>query len=127
MLRLGVQSLNKLLGDLMDQARLEAGHERRQITHFDVAAALREYCDTTRPVAADKGLSWLPGRGIAHGRWRSRKDSTNRKNLVLNALKVTERGGVKVTWEASDDVRRPQWALCVQERARGSSPERNTS
>ena len=25
--------------DLMDQARLEAGHERRQITHFDVASA----------------------------------------------------------------------------------------
>ena len=41
MLRLGVQSLNKLLGDLMDQARLEAGHERRQITHFDVALVLK--------------------------------------------------------------------------------------
>src|SRR5688572_22707018 len=62
MLRLGVQSLNKLLGDLMDQARLEAGHERRQITHFDVAAALKEYCDITRPVAADKGL-FLVGKG----------------------------------------------------------------
>src|SRR4051812_9103800 len=45
MLRIGVKSLNKLLGDLMDQARLEAGHERRHIEHFDVATLLKEYCD----------------------------------------------------------------------------------
>ena len=62
MLRLGVQSLNKLLGDLMDQARLEAGQERRQITHFDVALMLKEFCDMTRPIAAEKGL-FLVGKG----------------------------------------------------------------
>lgn len=56
MLRVGVTSLNKLLTELMDQARLEAGHERRIITHFDVAATLREFCDTTRSIAARKNL-----------------------------------------------------------------------
>jgi len=120
MLRLGVQSLNKLLGDLMDQARLEAGHERRQITHFDVAATLKEYCDTTRPVAADKGL-FLVARGAESLMVDGDPAKIQRivQNLVLNALKVTEHGGVKVTWEASDDVRRSQWALCVQDTGPG--------
>jgi signal transduction histidine kinase len=120
MLRLGVGSLNKLLGDLMDQARLEAGHERRQITHFDVATVLKEYCDTTRPVAADKGL-FLVARGaeplMVDG--DSAKIQRIVQNLVLNALKVTESGGVKVTWEASENERRPQWTLCVQDTGPG--------
>jgi signal transduction histidine kinase len=119
-LRLGVQSLNKLLGDLMDQARLEAGHERRQITNFDVAALLKEYCDATRPVAVDKGL-FLVARGAAPLMVDGDPAKIQRivQNLVLNALKVTERGGVKITWEASEDERRPQWALCIQDTGPG--------
>ena len=120
MLRLGVQSLNKLLGDLMDQARLEAGHERRQISNFDVAAVLKEYCDTTRPIAADKGL-FLVARGESPLMVDGDPAKLQRivQNLVLNALKVTESGGVKVTWEPSEDGRRPQWVLCVQDTGPG--------
>lgn len=120
MLRLGVQSLNKLLGDLMDQARLEAGHERRQIIQFDVAAVVKEYCDTTRSVAADKGL-FLVARGVEPLMVDGDPAKIQRilQNLVLNALKVTEKGGVKITWEADDDERRPHWALCVQDTGPG--------
>jgi signal transduction histidine kinase len=119
-LRQGVQSLNKMLGDLMDQARLEAGHERRQISHFDVAALLKELCDTTRPIAADKNLFL-----VAKGDTPLMVDGDPAKlqrivqNLVLNALKATEQGGVKVTWEAREDVHRPQWVLCVQDTGPG--------
>jgi len=120
MLRLGVASLNKLLGDLMDQARLEAGHERRRIAQFDVAALLKEFCDTTRPLAADKGL-FLVAKGDAPLVIEGDAQKIQRivQNLVLNALKVTERGGVQVTWEAREDERRPQWALCVQDTGPG--------
>ena len=119
-LRLGVSSLNKLLGDLMDQARLEAGHERRQIATFDVAALLREFCDATRPIAADKGL-FLVANGDAPLLVDGDAQKIQRivQNLVLNALKATERGGVKVTWEARGEERRPQWALCVQDTGPG--------
>jgi len=41
------------------------------------------------------------------------------QNLVLNAIKVTEQGGIKVTWEAGQNERRPQWALCVQDTGPG--------
>ena len=120
MLRLGVHSLNKLLGDLMDQARLEAGHERRQITHFDVALVLKEFCDMTRPVAAEKGL-FLVGKGTTPLMIDGDQGKIQRiaQNLVLNALKVTEQGGVKVTWEANENERRPQWTLCIQDTGPG--------
>lgn len=51
------------------------------------------------------------------------------QNLVLNALKVTQSGGVLVTWEASDSqAEANQWALCVQDTGpgfkRGQTPLR---
>jgi signal transduction histidine kinase len=120
MLRAGVQSLNKLLGDLMDQARLEAGHERRQIAEFDVAALMKEFADTTRPMAAEKGL-FLVAKGetplVVEG--DSAKVQRIVQNLVLNALKATEKGGVQITWELAGTNRRPQWALCVQDTGPG--------
>jgi len=104
----------------MDQARLEAGHERRQIATFDVAAMLKEFCDATRPVAADKGL-FLVAKGetplLVDG--DAQKIQRIVQNLVLNALKVTESGGVKVTWDARDDEGHPQWTLCVQDTGPG--------
>jgi signal transduction histidine kinase len=120
MLRIGVKSLNRLLGDLMDQARLEAGHERRQIEHFDVATLLKEYCDSTRPLAADKNL-FLVGKGTAPLMVDGDPGKVQRivQNLVLNAIKITERGGVMVTWEAREDEPRPHWALCVQDTGPG--------
>jgi signal transduction histidine kinase len=120
MLRLGVQSLNKLLNDLMDHARLEAGHERRQLSHFDVAVLLRDYADTTRPMAAEKNL-FLVAKGETPLMIDGDAGKIQRivQNLVLNALKATERGGVKITWEAAGNERRPQWSLCVQDTGPG--------
>jgi signal transduction histidine kinase len=119
-LRLGVSSLNRMLGDLMDQARLEAGHERRLIAEFDVAALLREFCEATRPVAAEKNL-FLTAIGesplIVEG--DATKIQRIVQNLVLNAIKVTEKGGVKVTWKDGEDEARPQWSLCIQDSGPG--------
>lgn len=120
MLRGSVQSLNKLLGDLMDQARLEAGHERRQVARFDAAALLKDFVDTTRPMAAEKGL-FLVAKGetplVVEG--DSAKVQRIVQNLVLNALKATEQGGVKITWELAGNEQRPQWAVCVQDTGPG--------
>jgi signal transduction histidine kinase len=119
-LRLGVSSLNKMLGDLMDQARLEAGHERRQIVEFDVAALLREFCDATRPVAAEKNL-FLTAIGESPLTVEGDPAKIQRivQNLVLNAIKVTEKGGVRITWKGGEDERRPQWSLCIQDSGPG--------
>ena len=49
-------SLNALLSDLLDHARLEAGHERRNLQHFDVARTIKDFCETARALAADRNL-----------------------------------------------------------------------
>lgn len=116
----GVQSLNKLLSDLMDQARLEAGQERRNIAHFDVAALLQEFCDGARSLASSQNLFLLckgPTPLMIDG--DGAKIQRIVQNLVLNALKVTEHGGIKVTWEAGEDERQNQWLLCIQDTGPG--------
>ena len=104
----------------MDQARLEAGQERRNIAHFDVASLLKDFCDGARPLAAERNLFL-----VAKGPMPLMIDGDAAKiqrivqNLVLNALKVTEQGGIKVTWEAGEKERQNQWLLCVQDSGPG--------
>ncbi len=127
-LRVEVASLTQLVTDLMDQARLEAGHEQRKVTAFDAAAHLSEFCDSMRPAATERGL-FLKASGPASLPVQGDAVKVRRivQNLVLNALKVTERGGVQVTWEEGTGDRQMQWILCVQDtgpgfRARSAAP-----
>jgi len=119
-LKRSVASLRGLLADLMDLARLEAGQEHRHIARFDAAEALREFCDNVRPLASQhnlflkaEGPKSLPIEGD------SVKILRIAQNLVLNALKVTERGGVRVLWEERTVSGVQQWLLCVQDTGPG--------
>ena len=51
-LQLNVAALQEMLGDLMGLARLEAGHERREVRAFNDAALLTDLCDSARQAAA---------------------------------------------------------------------------
>ncbi len=119
-LQRSVASLRHLLTDMMDLARLEAGQERRHIAPFDAAAALREFCETLRPLAAQRNL-FLKGEG-PHS-LRVENDSVKvlriAQNLVLNALNATEHGGVRVVWEERNASGVPQWLLSVQDTGPG--------
>jgi signal transduction histidine kinase len=114
-------SLNRLLSDLLDQARLEAGHERRNLREFDAASLIKEFCETARTLAADRNLFMKcegPAELIVEG------DATKVlrivQNLVFNALKVTQSGGIRVTWDAGETAADAnQWALCVQDTGPG--------
>jgi signal transduction histidine kinase len=115
-----VASLRVLLTDLTDLARLEAGQEHRHVTQFDAAEVLREFCDTFRPLATQhnlflktEGPPSLPVEGD------SVKILRIAQNLVLNALKVTEHGGVRLLWEERTVPGVQQWMLCVQDTGPG--------
>jgi signal transduction histidine kinase len=41
------------------------------------------------------------------------------QNLILNAIGVTDRGGVRVLWEERDAPGAKQWLLCVQDTGPG--------
>jgi signal transduction histidine kinase len=99
LLQEGVKAVATMLGELMELARLEAGQEVREIAPFDAAELLRELCRSGEPMAVQKklhikteGPRSLPVEGDA-GMVRRLL-----QNLVFNALRYTEQGGVTISW-----------------------------
>lgn len=120
MLSKGVLSLNELLNDLLSLSRLEAGHEQRTVTTFDAAILLRDFCTASQAAATDRGLflkmdgpSTLPVEGD--------KPKVLRilQNLLLNAVKYTERGGISVSWGADPTRETDRWTFSVQDTGPG--------
>jgi signal transduction histidine kinase len=124
LLQRSVNSLRGLLSELMDLARLEAGQEYRRVQPFDAARMLHEFCDSMRPLAAERNLFLkAEGPGTLPVVGDSVKILRITQNLVLNALKVTEHGGVCVQWEERSGSGPRQWVLCVQDTGPGFQPQ----
>jgi signal transduction histidine kinase len=88
-LQKNVSALYSLLEDVMDLARLQAGHEHREVKPFDAATVLRELCERMQPVAEEHGLflkadgpNTLPVEGDAV------KAQRIAQNLLFNATTV---------------------------------------
>jgi signal transduction histidine kinase len=123
-LKRSVESLRTLLTDMMDLARLEAGQEQLRLASFDAAALLRDHCDTVKPLAHQRGLVlscegpaplWVEGDAA--------KVQRIAQNLLLNALHVTQRGGVRLVWAVRGVSGVEQWLLCVQDTGPGFQAE----
>lgn len=97
-LQRGAEAVSVMLGALMDLARLEAGQEQREVAPFDAVAVVAEFCADTQSVARDRDL-YLTVEGPATLPVMGDAGKVRRivQNLVLNALKYTESGGVTVT------------------------------
>ncbi len=81
---------------------------------------MREFCDSMRPLAAERGL-FLHCEGpesliVAADSAKVRRIA---QNLVLNALNATERGGVRVTWEKTANSNVSHWMLSIQDTGPG--------
>ncbi len=112
----GVASLHTLLTDLIDVARLEAGHEQRNVSAFDAAQVLRNLCDTMRNAAAEGNLFLLAqGPESLPVSGDQAKVLRIAQNLLLNAFKATTQGGVRLLWEAQN----AHWTLSVQDTGPG--------
>ncbi|HET7371039.1 MAG TPA: sensor histidine kinase [Gammaproteobacteria bacterium] len=111
------ESLYRMLNDLLDLARLEAGRETRAISGFNAAALLSELCDGLQGTAESKGLT-LQARGPKTLRVRGDPMKVQRiaQNLVLNALKYTSQGGVEVEWQHDSPER---WQFHVRDTGPG--------
>jgi signal transduction histidine kinase len=115
-LQRGVDSVSAMLSELMELARLEAGQEKRQIAPVDVAAVIRDLCEAKKPLAREKGLSLGvegPPELVVAG--DGPKIRRLLQNLVLNALKYTSQGGVRVSWGAEKE----SWWMKVQDTGPG--------
>ena len=120
MLNKSVTVLHDMLNDLLDLARLEAGHEKREITLFDAAVLLRDFCTASQAAATNRGL-FLKMDGPTTLEVEGDKGKILRilQNLLLNAVKYTERGGVSVTWGADETRGTDRWTFSVQDTGPG--------
>jgi signal transduction histidine kinase len=120
MLEKGVTSLVVLLNDLLDLSRLEAGRDERRVAPFDVTEVLGELCASMQPLAADRSL-FLESHGptALHVEGDAVKTRRIAQNLLLNALKYTKRGGVRVSWEEVTAGELERWMLSVHDTGPG--------
>ena len=120
MLSRNIGALHRLLDDVTDLARLQAGQEHRRVERFDAAAVLATLADGLRPMAEDRGLSLA-----AHGAEAVMVEGDPTKlrriaqNLLINAIKYTAEGGVTLGWGDSADNDPKRWALTVQDTGPG--------
>jgi signal transduction histidine kinase len=120
MLTKSVSSLHEMLNDLLSLARLEAGHEQRELTTFDAAVLLRDFCSASETAAAERGLFLkVEGPDVLPVEGDKPKVLRILQNLLLNALKYTQRGGVSVTWGLDTGRDTDRWTFSVQDTGPG--------
>jgi signal transduction histidine kinase len=120
MLSRSVSSLNEMLIDLLSLARLDAGHEQREISAFDAAILLRDFCTVSQTTATDRGLFLkMDGPGSLPVEGDKTKVLRIVQNLLLNAVKYTQRGGVSVTWGVDKTRDTDRWTFSIQDTGPG--------
>ena len=89
----------ELVNDQLDLARLEAGRERVRLEPVDLAALFADLSGILRRLPRHPGveLAFAPPTGLAPLHTDARKLTQILRNLVVNALKVTDSGHVRVT------------------------------
>ncbi len=115
-----VSALRHLLNDVTSLARLQGGQEHRSAEQMDAAALLREVCEGLQAYAQERTLflrvngpssMWVEGDQV--------KIRRIVQNLVLNAIKYTQQGGVTVSWGDSDGDDAQRWYVQVQDTGPG--------
>lgn len=99
LLQHNIDAVAAMLAEMLELTRLEAGQESRVLAPFDAAQVVRDFCEVNRPRARARklylrldGPPELPVIGDSH------KVRRLLQNLLINALKYTEQGGVAVSW-----------------------------
>lgn len=119
-LQTSVSSLQHILEEMLSLARLEAGREKRKLQDFDAAALLRGLGESLRALADQRGLA-LTVEGPTPLPVEGDPGKVQRvvQNLTLNALRYTERGGVRLLWGESHERDVPRWLIRVEDTGPG--------
>ena len=115
-----VGSLQSLLEDVMGLARLQAGREQLVVKRFDAAALIKDVAGRLHGVMDERGLSFeVEGPAVLTVEGDAVKVQRIAQNLLLNAFKYTERGGVVVSYGDSRNNDEGRWMLSVQDTGPG--------
>jgi len=108
-----------MVGDLLDQAQIEAGKLRISVELFKPAELLKSVQDVMSQIVADKGLT-LTGEVDPRLPEAFKGDPSRLQqiliNLVNNAVKFTEFGGIHIRFFVAD---LKHWGLEVKDTGRG--------
>src|SRR4029079_3320973 len=124
-IRRSADALVALINDILDFSKVEAGRLELEHIDFDLRDVLEETVDLLSTTAHGKGLELVcvipPGAPVRFrgDPWRLRQIATN---LVGNAIKFTERGGVVVRLSPSD-AERGAVSFQVEDTGIGIAPE----
>ncbi|HEY3492017.1 MAG TPA: HAMP domain-containing sensor histidine kinase, partial [Solirubrobacterales bacterium] len=112
--------LHQLLEDLTSLARLEAGRDHRSVAPFDAAALLQSLGESFLPLARERGL-YLEVKGPQPFPVEGDATKVRRivQNLVLNALRYTAEGGVRLEWVESLETDVERWVIRVEDTGPG--------
>jgi signal transduction histidine kinase len=115
-----VTSLHQLLDDVTSLARLQAGREVRQIEPLDATPLLQALCESIRPIALQRGLflKFEGPEGLAAD-GDAVKIRRIAQNLILNSVKYTHAGGIRVSWGDSAPNDSKRWFLSIQDTGPG--------
>lgn len=113
------ETLDHLLNDLLDLFRLEAGQEEINTTEFDVAEVLTALCESMQPMAQTEQLD-LQCEGDKKLMVQTDVKKVQRivQNLVLNSLKYTGSGFVRIQWQLKTDK---YWMIEIKDTGPGLS------
>ncbi len=115
-----VTSLHLLLNDVTDLARLQAGTEPRRVELVDVSSLLHQLCEGIRSLAQERHLflrtDGPEGFAVEGDEVKIRRIA---QNLILNAVKFTQSGGITVAWGDSGGNDSKRWELCISDTGPG--------
>jgi signal transduction histidine kinase len=115
-----VTSLHHLLNDVTDLARLQAGAEPRRVELLDVSALMQQLCEGIRSIAQERHLflhcSGPEGFAVQGDEVKIRRIA---QNLILNAVKFTQSGGITVAWGDSGANDSKRWELRISDTGPG--------
>ena len=119
-------TLERLVSDFLDVSKIEAGQLHLENRTFDLDEALRPCIEVMRYRAEDKGLAFDVVRE-AHARGRFLGDGTRIGqiigNLISNAVKFTEKGGVTLRVGLVEAQGAPRLTLAVEDTGIGFDAE----
>lgn len=112
----GVQSVLEMLNSLLDLSRIESGAEQRQLQRIDIGQVLVELSHEVEPTAREKGLKLVvQGNRDVVVQTDAAKVRRIAQNLLVNAIKYTISGEVRIDWELAET----SWQLRIEDTGPG--------
>jgi signal transduction histidine kinase/DNA-binding response OmpR family regulator/HAMP domain-containing protein len=99
------KNLLSLINDVLDISRIESGMEEVEPTQFDLCAAIDDVASMIQPQAAEKNLYLKNAAGDCKVQIITDASKFRHilQNLISNAVKFTEKGGVDISVKKLDD------------------------